>query len=138
MKSLHNNETPQSALGGKERRNVAGFLSIQSNEIYDYGAKVEWGSIDHRGSRVKRSFFRFRKKKGGTGAGSTGVFYGLWGTLNPKGGLLATPSQVVQVEATLEDCPLDQFSAAFLTRISSLFFFALFLIISSRVTFPFF
>lgn len=65
MKSLHNNETPQSALGGKERRNVAGFLSIQSNEIYDYGAKVEWGSIDHRGSRVKRSFFRFRKKKGG-------------------------------------------------------------------------
>lgn len=57
---------------------------------------------------------RFDLEKGGN---RRRFYWRVWGTLNPKGGLLATPSQVVQVEATLEDWPLDQFSAAFLTRI---------------------
>lgn len=130
-KSLYNNETLQSALGGKQKkRSRVPFNS--SNEIYDYGAKVEWGSIDHEDRGWTRRSFRFGKR------GNRRRFYWLWGTLNSKGGFLATPSQVVQVEATLEDCPLDQFSAAFLTRISShsSLFFAYF--ISSRVMFSFF
>lgn len=96
------------------------------NEIYDYHAKVEWGSIDHT-TTIERAL--------GHGEWDIGVvsiyerggprrrFYWrvceLRGTLNPKGGFLATPSQVVQVEGTVEDRPLDQFSARSAARISS-------------------
>lgn len=42
------------------RRSRVPFNS--SNEIYDYGAKVEWGSIDHEDRGWTRRSFRFRKR----------------------------------------------------------------------------
>lgn len=47
VKSLFDNETRDTTIGPRSKqRNEPGSFS-SPNEIYDYDAKVEWGSIDH-------------------------------------------------------------------------------------------
>lgn len=82
--------TPTIGSSSKQRNEPGSFNS--PNEIYDYHAKVEWGSIDHT-TTIERALghgewdisasFRFMKG-GDLGAGSTGVYTSCGARSNPK------------------------------------------------------